>query len=118
MKRLTRLMTIVGVSSVLGIGACAIAPGAFAETTFECGACENVSGPNESPIGEVWGENRNGTGLCVTLWEFNGSYHEVTKECSTSRINLIINGRQVNGHGDVRVDPNGHTNSLWGWQRV
>jgi hypothetical protein len=118
MKRLARLMTIVGVSGVVCIGACAIAPTAFAEATYECGSCENVSGPNQSPIGEVWGENLNGTGLCVTLWEFTGGgYREVTHECSTSRINLIISAGQVDGHGDTRVDPSGHNNKLWGWQR-
>jgi hypothetical protein len=119
MKRLNRLMIIVGVSSVLSIGACSIAPAASAETTYECSSgCENVSGPNESPIGEVAGENINGTGLCVTLWEYKGgtSYREVTHECNTGRFNLVIHGGPVDGHGDTRVDPAGHNNRLWGWQ--
>jgi hypothetical protein len=120
MKRFTRLMTIIGLSGVLSVGAYAIAPPAFAEATYECGGCENVSGPNQSSIGEAWGENRNGTGLCVTLWEYKGgsSYREVTHECSTSRLSLIVSSGQVTGHGDTRVDPSGHNNSLWGWQRA
>jgi hypothetical protein len=79
---------------------------------------EKVSGPNQYPIDENWGENTTGKGVCSRIWEYLGgsSYQEVASTCSGEWYGLgTSTSCSVNGHGTA-ARYYSYTYILNGWQ--
>lgn len=64
-----------------------------------------VSGPNQLPIDQNWGENNSGSGVCSRIWEFLGgeNYVEIASTCVASPWygTLASGGCYTSAHGTV-----------------
>jgi len=75
--------------------------------TFGCGACNNVSGPNQS-MEFTEGINYNHYNVWVKIWKYNGgsNYNVSNEGLTTSNYKLTIAsgcGCYLTGHGQVLV---------------
>ena len=80
------------------------APAGATDSSYECGSCGGVSGPNNF-IDEVAGTDYTYTLVFVHMWKFNGgSSYTLEEEAhseSTSHVKICTGTKEFDGHGDT-----------------